>query len=227
MSAPISNMTGGSLMTAAARFALRGPAFFLLALCLSSGALAQLQWAPARDGAVPRGAVYGGKQTNQHLAICRAWYQNGVHPGKVVGRNCNIAWGDREITIPSYEVLVGNAQTLNFVSASNGSVPRNPVYGGQEPGRQLPICNADYHGGTHPGKLVGNGCQIGWGGRAVSLPRYRVLTYKAANQGMNPPNMPGTQSNSSLGYGADLPPFPTGPSIQIGPSIEIAPSSLR
>ncbi len=63
--------------------------------------------------------------------------QNGVHPGKLIAGNCNIAWGDREIAIAAYEVLIGNALDFGWVRGSNGSVPANAIYGGQEPGRQL------------------------------------------------------------------------------------------
>ncbi len=204
--------TLGSTVQPAARVWVISAFTFLFAAGLSSAALA-LGWSPARDGAVPSGTVYGGKQTNQYLAICRAWHQNGLHPGKVVGRNCNIAWGGREITVPSYEVLVGNAQDLRFTAASNGAVPANPVPGGQEPGRRLYICVAEYNGGTHPGKVVGQGCEIGWGGRGVSLPRYRVLTYKSGGALQNPGNMPQTQPNPAsrdpfAGFGITAPAMP-------------------
>src|SRR5262249_18430880 len=33
------------------------------------------------------------------LPICRAHYRDGLHPGKIVDRNCNISWGGSEISI--------------------------------------------------------------------------------------------------------------------------------
>ncbi len=63
-------------------------------------------WVPAEGGAIPQGAVLGGSENGQPLFICRAQYNGGVHPGKVVGQNCNIGWGGREILNPTYEVLV-------------------------------------------------------------------------------------------------------------------------
>jgi len=67
---------------------------------------ATYKWVPAANGAVPKGAFIGGQEKNRKLYVCRVRYKGGVHPGKVVGRNCNIGWGGKEITIPRYEVLV-------------------------------------------------------------------------------------------------------------------------
>lgn len=173
-------------------------------------AAAQVSWVPARSGNIPRNAVNGSMSQAKPMSICRAWHQNGVHPGKLIAGNCNIAWGDREIAIPAYEVLTGNALDFGWVRGSNGAVPANAVYGGQEPGRQLAVCRADYRGEMHPGKLVGNVCQIGWGGRAVSLPSYQVLVPKGRPQSAGNPPVPPVfmPMDSSLGHMPGTPVFP-------------------
>jgi hypothetical protein len=66
----------------------------------------RLIWIAASNGRVPPGAMVGGNEKGQSLYVCRAAYQDGLHPGKVIGRNCNIGWGGREVLRPNYEVLV-------------------------------------------------------------------------------------------------------------------------
>lgn len=63
-------------------------------------------WVASANGAVPKNAVIGGQEPARQLPVCRAHYNNAVVPGKVVARNCNIAWAGREILVPRYEVLV-------------------------------------------------------------------------------------------------------------------------
>ena len=136
---------------------------------------ATLAWKPAANGQIPPGAFVGGQEPGRQLVVCHARYNNGVHPGKVVARNCNIGWGGREILVPTYEVLVADPQRLAWVAAANGQIPRNAVVGGQEPGRNLAICRARYNNGVHPGKVVGRNCNFGWGGREILAPTYEVL----------------------------------------------------
>ena len=74
----------------------------ILLFTLPSNAQADdLQWVGASKGKVPSNSVKGGAENNQKLYICRAKHNGGVHPGKIVGGNCNIGWGGKEITIPS------------------------------------------------------------------------------------------------------------------------------
>jgi hypothetical protein len=163
-----------------------------LALGLESSASAQrgsgLNWVPGANGQVPQNAVSGGQERGRQLFVCRARYQGGVHPGKIVGRNCNIGYGGREITVPRYEVLTSTRPNrISWQAAANGQIPPGAVVGGQEPGRQLYICRAPYQGGVHPGKLVGRNCNIGWGGNEVTLPRYEVMVLASRRPQPNPP----------------------------------------
>lgn len=66
----------------------------------------RLAWVPAGHGALPANAIYGGGENGHPLYICQARYAGSVYPGKVVGRNCNIAFQGREVTLPNYNVLV-------------------------------------------------------------------------------------------------------------------------
>ncbi|KAJ2640540.1 hypothetical protein GGF44_002540 [Coemansia sp. RSA 1694] len=67
-----------------------------------------------------------------------------------------------------------------WVTASNGHIPPNPVQGGIESdGTPLFVARAIYKGGLHPGKagqhLEGGGCLIGYGHKEVGLAEYQVL----------------------------------------------------
>ena len=79
-------------------------------LQVSHASLQRYSWRAAANGQVPRLNGYVpievGREGNRILYVCRASYNGGVHPGKIVGSNCNFGWGGNEITIPNYEVLM-------------------------------------------------------------------------------------------------------------------------
>jgi hypothetical protein len=64
--------------------------------------------------------------------------------------------------------------------------PDQLVRGGYESSHMLPICHGPYKGGTHPGKVVANRCNIGYGGKEVTLTDYEVLAGGAYWAGPNP-----------------------------------------
>ncbi len=123
---------------------------------------------------LPPDAVNGGYQFDGPLYVCQARFRDGVHPGKVYKGNCNISYGGNEIVMPRYQVLVSR-YPLNWISASFGDIPPDAIEGGFARGRTLFICQARYRGGMHPGKVVGQNCNIAWGGKEVSIPYYNVL----------------------------------------------------
>ncbi|MDR3491422.1 MAG: DUF3421 domain-containing protein [Gammaproteobacteria bacterium] len=135
-----------------------------------------INWVRGNYGMLPQDAVAGGRQPNQPhtLYVCHADYQGGVHPGKLIAGKCNISWGGREIEMPDYEVLVSRVPLI-WMQTRYGNIPANAVAGGYEGQRTLYICQANYMGGVHPGKVVGNHCNFGWGGKEISLPNFRVL----------------------------------------------------
>ncbi|MBD1908675.1 DUF3421 domain-containing protein [Funiculus sociatus GB2-A5] len=145
--------------------------------------LSQLQisfaWVAASNGQVPPGAVVGGKENGSSLYICRTEYKNGVHPGKVVSNNCNFGWGGQEILQPNYEVLTApRSVKINWIAASNGQVPAGFIVAGYEGGQSLILCRAAYKGGVHPGKVVANNCNFGWGGKEILSPNYQVAVLR-------------------------------------------------
>jgi hypothetical protein len=131
---------------------------------------------PLPQGVLP---IIGGAEPGRQLPICRASFQNGVHPGKVVAGNCNIGYGGKEIVLNQFQLLVGRAAPTAPAIAwvpFTGQVPANAYIGGQEPDRTLPVCRAAHQNGVHPGKIVAGRCNIGWGGAEVVLAQFEVMT---------------------------------------------------
>lgn len=135
------------------------------------------QWIGMHTGdPLPRHAVISGGQPMPPatLYVCHANYRGGVHPGKLFNGKCNIGWGGEEISLANYEVLVSR-EALGWRHGSFGSIPRGAIQGGYQHDGPLFICQANFKGGTHSGKVVGQNCNFGWGGREISVPLYKVL----------------------------------------------------
>lgn len=132
-------------------------------------------------GFIPAGAYPGGFENGRPLFICQAYYNNGLHPGKFVSGNCNITYAGHEIPQPPFRILMGN--NYRWQRVYPGAIPANAVRGGYENGHPLYICRAHYLNGAHPGKVVGNSCNIGYAGREIVLNDYKVLVYGRFNRG--------------------------------------------
>ena len=154
---------------------LVGLASLVIAAPSAQGQPAGFSWNFATNGFVPSGAIVGGWEPGRTLYVCHGWYGGGLHPGKIVGNNCNIGWGGKEITLNSYEVLVGDNTRVRWVDASYGGIPAGAISGGYEAGRpNLFVCRVAYYG-WQPGKIVGQNCNFGYGGDEKVSPYYQVL----------------------------------------------------
>jgi len=140
-------------------------------LTASSG---NVKWA-ASTGRLPANAFIGGSEGSRKLAVCRAAYQGGTHPGKVVAGKCNIGWGGKEIVIRKFEVMTNKGVKLAW---AKGPSAKGMIIGGAERGRSLPVCRGKYKSGTHPGKVVAGKCNIGWGGKEIVLRSFEVLVQR-------------------------------------------------
>ena len=92
--------------------------------------------------------------------------------------------------IPSILLTIGfNVQKataqVQWLPASNGEFPTGAVTGGEEKGRQIYICKAQYKTGYYPGKIIGKYCNISWQGREITVPNYQVLV-SLNNSGWHP-----------------------------------------
>lgn len=124
-------------------------------------------WVP--KGNIPANAVQGGQENGTPLYVCRGRHEGGTHSGKIVAGNCNIGYGGSEVVLSDYEMLVGNG---TWGAARSGYA--GAFVAGQESGQNLYLCRANYNG-THSGKVIGNNCNIGYGGEEKAISSFDVF----------------------------------------------------
>ncbi|PJI39569.1 DM9 repeat-containing protein [Ferrovibrio sp.] len=155
-------------------------------------------WAPYTDGIAsmtpyawvngvspgdPRlaGAVIGGQVGAQAMMLCRARHQGGLHPGKVWAGKCNIGYGGRELAIADFDILTRSVPQQYATSFPDvwrepaGIDPRMSFVAGNEGAQAMRPCRAALQDGIHSGKEVAGKCNIGWGGKEITIEKYEVL----------------------------------------------------
>jgi len=140
----------------------------------------QLEWVPYA-GSIPAGAVSGGNERGTDLLVCRTNYKGAMHPGKVVGANCNIGWGGKEVVARNYELLTNEGGIPLTWIPFTGKIPTKAVKAGEEGGKILYVGQFTRpDGSTHAGKIFGlPGGYIfnyGYGGAEVTVKsNFRIL----------------------------------------------------
>lgn len=137
-------------------------------------------------------AVYGGQVGNTRQAVCRAQFQDGVHPGKYFNGQCNIGWGGKEVALTKdYQVLVNaQPQQAKYLTQRWNAVGEGFV-GGAVGDTPLRVCQTWAADGTHLGKVWQGRCYYSWGGEERSDINYGMLflefdkaAWQAANQNL-------------------------------------------
>jgi hypothetical protein len=152
----------------------------LLALGMGIGHAAP-KWVKASSSV--NNALAGGTENGKPLYICRAAHGGGTHSGKVVGNNCNIGYGGSEISLATFELLTGVDKEIAWIASKNGETVKSAMAGGSEGGKTQSVCRFSKGGTTHPGKVVGTTCNIGYGGSEVTSSSYDVLTEVGSDAG--------------------------------------------
>ncbi|KAJ1647030.1 hypothetical protein J3B02_000037 [Coemansia erecta] len=150
----------------------------------------QLQWVRAENGAIPAtGIAEGVERDGRPLFIARAFYKNGLHPGKAAPHLANggfeFSWGGQACRLSEYFVLTGDINRTKWVPVS-GAVPNDDslrlVNGGhEENGRPLFIAKADHAGSLQLGKAgnhLHNGMSFAYGNKELYKKGYFVLAYR-------------------------------------------------
>jgi|GEM_PF-2689818 len=137
-----------------------------------------VQWVSDSYGGIPYGAVVCGNEADgTPLYLARAYYNGGLHPGKVRPEfgSANIGYGDDEVKVNPYEVYCGGG---TWVAASGGAVPAGAVVCGYDTnGEPLYAARAYYAGGLQIGKVRPEfgGADITYGGYEYTVNSYEVL----------------------------------------------------
>jgi len=147
-----------------------------------------VSWQLVQGKNIPQEAIAGGRESSGTLYVCRANHNGSTTPGKAGSHLHNgavIGYGNKEVGVGAYEVLVGDARSVRWVAVKGklkiNDLDARPVDGGKDSdGTRLFIARASIQGATHPGK-VGEGFRaafIPWGGKEQEISSYEVLCYK-------------------------------------------------
>ena len=102
------------------------------------------------------------------LKVCSALWGNATQVGKQIGDTCYFGYGGLERTVRGamllWSINDGLKSGIGWIWASNGQNPGGGVTGGYENGAPQYVCRAWWVNGYHPGKTIGDGCNISWGG---------------------------------------------------------------
>lgn len=132
-------------------------------------------WITASYGRIPKYAIIGGYDGDgKPLYICRAKYEGGIQPGKIVGENCNFSFNGIEVMTPIYQVLISQSG-FKWAPGNDAFTPKDAISGGYQNKQHLYICQGKFDGGIYPGKIVGHRCEISHAGAEVALEFYNVL----------------------------------------------------
>lgn len=136
---------------------------------------------------IPRNAIVIGPEKHWTLYVCRAYYEGGLQIGKASDafeKGGVIGYDNDEISLDTYEILVGDMRGLRWVDASGrldvNRLGARPVEGGREAdGKPIYIAKAPHKDAEHPGKVGPHlDCAlIPYGGKEKRIEVYQVLCY--------------------------------------------------
>ncbi|KZT67294.1 carbohydrate-binding module family 12 protein [Daedalea quercina L-15889] len=118
-------------------------------------------WILSEGGQVPKNALPVGQQNGETLFVCRGFYEGGIQIGKVspaFQKGAVVGYGFKEVSLPKYEVLVGDPHALRWVDARGRlnvqSLGARPVEGGREKdGTPLFVARVQHDNNVIPGKV--------------------------------------------------------------------------
>ncbi|KAK9765437.1 hypothetical protein K7432_006252 [Basidiobolus ranarum] len=148
-----------------------------------------LHWIPAAGGEIPESAIQGGRENDgKPLYIARTNYRGGVHLGKTAPHLKGIAIGydGKEISLPTYEVLCGDAMKVRWLKGEGGRIPQGWLIleGGRESdGKELFIAKTEFNSGEHIGKVgfhLAKGMCFTFDGKEKTTENYYILVHNDA-----------------------------------------------
>lgn len=138
-----------------------------------------------------------GEENGQRLPLCRAAYNGGTHPGKIVNGRCHFGYGGAEVNVATFEVLTATANpSFSLNTTGNGD---KFIVGAESNGQPLYLCSGAYQNGTHPGKIVNGKCNITYGGSEVSVASFNTYYFPSKTTPV-PASPVATNAKSEEGY---------------------------
>ena len=142
-------------------------------------AITAFSWVAYHGGTLPDNAVNAAAAGEAQSTVCRVSYQNGVHAGRVAGSNCEIGYGGRDWGIGGGEVLVAQQGRTQWVSVPvGGPMPPQAVVAGIAAGMPMVVCRARHDASTDAGKVVNGYCNVGYGGKELTVRPFDVLVFR-------------------------------------------------
>eukprot|EP00727_Mastigamoeba_balamuthi_P012978 m51a1_g8302 putative xylem cysteine proteinase 1-like (469) ;mRNA; f:43175-44846 len=129
-------------------------------------------WVRVNNGAIPQGAIEGGKDQGWPVYVARASYQNILIPGKALawnGATMYVGYGGSEVALSDFEVLVGTSP--RWVTVYAGYALHGGSAGTDLGGNPLWVARISYNGAMTLGK-AGNhlwGIYIPYGGKEINI----------------------------------------------------------
>ncbi|KAL1426168.1 hypothetical protein MTO96_018429 [Rhipicephalus appendiculatus] len=136
---------------------------------------------------VQRRGRWRGKKGEFKSFVARAVYKGDVLPGKAVPKKgtCYVSSSGAEVAMTSdYQVLVSDANTLDWLPGSAGAVPTGAIQGGTtSSGERLYIGRCHHDGGLVVGKVHPSQQRIyiAYDGKEYNYEEYDVLVCKTIN----------------------------------------------
>jgi hypothetical protein len=130
------------------------------------------------------------------LAVCRAEFDGGQHPGKLWQGQCHFEWGWDDKVADHFQVLLDDGFSwenpfrlppAGTLSNEISDIPGNAVDGGdagnQANHTRLTVCQAfiPQDNTWHPGKFYAGHCNIAWGGPGGNVSHGRKKRAPNAN----------------------------------------------
>lgn len=121
--------------------------------------------------------LFGIKQPNgEIIGFCRASYQGGIYPGKLVNKKCNIGYGGKEIVLNDFEVFEVDANpNIKINDSWKGS--RFQV-GQESSGQRIFLCYGIYQNTYQPGKSVDGKCLFTLDGAEIQATSFLNYYYE-------------------------------------------------
>lgn len=148
----------------------RGEVFQDSNVSQTQSGIKRLVWV-SKGSSIPSNAVLTDTDNARSFYVCRANYEGGRHPGRIINDYCIISWGGKEIALSEYEIITGSGTWGEPRNGFAGAF----VVGNENNGTLLYLCRISNEKMFMPGKVVLGNCLFGWKGQEYGGSNYEVF----------------------------------------------------